>query len=283
MAKYIENKRINVNKSNEVLEFRDISKAVWKFLSTIYNSEWDLLIANKNNNSFKQKIVFKFTFKVNLIKTRKKEKKNMDKPVSFERLSLLILAKLPKEVKGISKFFKTINSAYRNKDTRKLYAQVLQLANNTRKVLKIKKAFLNLQANKIENIQKIIKDDSKPKSKINMTTKGPSRKHIIVPMNNDNKMKFIQDSSNHIANINRMLKNIKLEVIANFIHFDQSGITIVTNKVALLLDLQMIENCVKSANYIEVECYDLKLKVLSNKTTLVLSNIRELDRDPFTK
>ena len=32
-----------------------------------------------------------------------------------------------------------------------------------------------------------------------------------------------------------------------------------------------------------VYCYDLKLKGLSNKTTLVLSNTRELDRDPFTK
>ena len=30
-------------------------------------------------------------------------------------------------------------------------------------------------------------------------------------------------------------------------------------------------------------CYDLKLKVSSNKTTLVLSNTRELDRVPSTK
>ena len=32
-----------------------------------------------------------------------------------------------------------------------------------------------------------------------------------------------------------------------------------------------------------VYCYDLKLKGLSNKTTLVLSNTRELDRVPSTK
>ena len=30
-------------------------------------------------------------------------------------------------------------------------------------------------------------------------------------------------------------------------------------------------------------CYDLKLKELSNRTTLVLSNTRELDRVPSTK
>ena len=33
----------------------------------------------------------------------------------------------------------------------------------------------------------------------------------------------------------------------------------------------------------ELKCYDLKLKVLSNRTTLVLSNTRELDRVPNTK
>ena len=31
------------------------------------------------------------------------------------------------------------------------------------------------------------------------------------------------------------------------------------------------------------KCYDLQLKVLSNRTTLVLSNTRELDRDFFYK
>jgi len=46
----------------------------------------------------------------------------MDKPMSIERLPPPILAKLPKEVKEISKFFKTINSAYRNKDSSKSYA-----------------------------------------------------------------------------------------------------------------------------------------------------------------
>ena len=30
-------------------------------------------------------------------------------------------------------------------------------------------------------------------------------------------------------------------------------------------------------------CYDLKLKELSNRTTLVLNNTRELDRVPSTK
>jgi len=79
IAKYIGNKKIDVNKSNEVSELEDIGIATWKFLSAIYNLEWDLLITNKDNNSFRQKIRFKFTPKVNLIKTNKKEEKNIDK------------------------------------------------------------------------------------------------------------------------------------------------------------------------------------------------------------
>ena len=53
MAKYIKNKKINVNKSNKVSELRGIGKATWKFLSAIYNSEWDSLITDKDNNSFR--------------------------------------------------------------------------------------------------------------------------------------------------------------------------------------------------------------------------------------
>ena len=86
-----------------------------------------------------------------------------------------------------------------------------------------------------------------------MTTKDLSKKHIIVPMSNENKMKFMKDSSTHITNINRVLKDIKSEVIAKFVCSDQAGITIVTNKVTSLLDLQTIENYIKNTNHIKVD------------------------------
>jgi len=69
-----------------------------------------------------------------------------------------------------------------------------------------------------------------------MTIKGLSRKHVIVPMSNNNKTKFIEESSAQITNINRALKNIKSEIMADFAHSDQTDITIVTNKVTLSLD-----------------------------------------------
>lgn len=84
-------------------------------------------------------------------------------------------------------------------------------------VLKIKKIFPSFKAKGIDNIQKIIKGNGKPNPHINMTTKCPSRKQIIVPMNNDNKKNFIEKSSSHITNMNSALKNIKLEVMVDFV------------------------------------------------------------------
>ena len=65
-----------------------------------------------------------------------------------------------------------------------------------------------------------------------MTIKEPSCKQVIVFMSNNNKMKFILDSSSHIANINKALKNIKLDIKADFVQSEQSDIIITTNKVA---------------------------------------------------
>ena len=50
-----------------------------------------------------------------------------------------------------------------------------------------------------------------------MIIKGLSRKQVIVPMSNNNRNKFMSDLSTHIRNINKVLKNIKLEVKANFV------------------------------------------------------------------
>ena len=103
--------------------------------------------------------------------------------------------------------------------------------------LKIKEAFPNLQNKKIEQVQKLISGNSKPKLYINMTTKRPSCKQVIVPMNIDNIRKFLKDSSTHIININSALKSIKSNVMADFIWIDDKGIVISTNNVASPSDL----------------------------------------------
>ena len=71
-----------------------------------------------------------------------------------------------------------------------------------------------------------------------MTTKGPSKKQVIVPISNDNKISFMKNSSIYVTNLNRNLKkNIKSDIIVDFIHQETSGVTIITNKVVLASDL----------------------------------------------
>ena len=79
-----------------------------------------------------------------------------------------------------------------------------------------------------------------------MTTKGPSHKQVIVPMNSEVAGRFLKDSSMHVININHALKNIKSKIMANFIHVKDKGIVISTNNVALPSNLQEIEKYVKS-------------------------------------
>ena len=71
------------------------------------------------------------------------------------------------------------------------------------------------------------------KPRIQMTTKDSLRKHVIISMSNNNNAKFMRNLSTHITNINRALRNTKLEVLVDFICSDPLGITVVTNKVSL--------------------------------------------------
>lgn len=67
-------------------------------------------------------------------------------------------------------------------------------------------------------------------------------------MSNDNKAKFMALSNLHITNLNRILKNIKSNVRADFVWLDQHELDITTNKVILPPNLQTIEKYIKNVN-----------------------------------
>ena len=131
------------------------------------------------------------------------------------------------------------------------YTQASKDRSNTESILKIKKVFPTLKANNIDSIQQMINGNSKPKPHIYMTIKGLSRKQIITPMNNANINNFMRESSTHITNMNRALKNIKMNIMVDFVWSDYNGIIIMTNKVVSNSELQMIENYVKTTNGVE--------------------------------
>ena len=202
--------------------------------------------------SFRSKVASKFTLKINNIPKNKGSKDN-ENPAFVSRLPPPIPAKSPKEVKDITKFFKKIENSKGKENMKKSYAQASFSDNIARKVLKIKEVFSNLQGKKIENIQKIINRGDKLKPRLNITTKRPLCKQVIIPINSDNTGKFMANSSDHIININRLLKKIKSECKVDYIRSEKSDITIVTDKVSSALDLQNIEKYVKNVNQINAE------------------------------
>ena len=80
-----------------------------------------------------------------------------------------------------------------------------------------------------------------------MTTKGLSWKQVIVPMNKDLSKMFTKNASTHVININRSLKNICSNTIADFIHVDDKVVIITTNNVTSNSDLQEIEKYIKNS------------------------------------
>ena len=93
--------------------------------------------------------------------------------------------------------------------------------------------------------------NQKRKSKLNMTTKDPSRKQIIISIITNNIERVIVQSNTHMSNINRLLKDIKSEIYANFICSNNRSIIITTNNITSTLDMQTIEKYIKNLNNID--------------------------------
>ena len=133
----------------------------------------------------------------------------------------------------------------------KSYAQASKQNIIMSDIIKIKETFPSIGMKEVNRINDIVKGSSKPKSYIQMTMKGLSRKQVIIPMSNNNNIKFMKNSLIHVTNINRNLRNTKSEVLVDFICSDPLDVTIVTNKVSLPSDLLIIEKYVKNLENID--------------------------------
>ena len=89
----------------------------------------------------------------------------------------------------------------------------------------------------------------KKKPKINIITKGPLRKQIIIPMNSVMANKLMVISNKHIKN-NKTLKHTKSDIIADFIQADHKGVAITTNKIISTLDFNTIKKYIKKIDTI---------------------------------
>ena len=152
MTKYIGNKQIDPVKSNELEDFKGIGETIWSFISSVYQSKWDSLIADENDKSLRQKISDKLTPRI-IPPTNHNKSVDKPTPASINKMPPPIPAKLQKEVNQISKYFKNSKPIDGPNNTSKLYAQASKQfaqtsksANNTMEVIKIKDTFPMLSA-----------------------------------------------------------------------------------------------------------------------------------------
>ena len=239
MARYIWNKSVNNIKANNITEFEGMGNAIWNFILSVYEAKWDSVHTDRSTNTLRSKISSKFTPRTPMVKGNGNKKIPKSTPVTVNRAPppLSSLSTKPKkDINTIPKYFQSKNHLDENKTSSgnlgKSYAQATKPAANTSDVLKIKEAFPSLNAKKVDQVHNIVNRQSKPRLWIKMTTKGPSRKHIIIPMSAENALTFMKNSSMNVANINRLLQNAKTDILVDYIRLDSNRIIIVTNKVA---------------------------------------------------
>lgn len=151
------------------------------------------------------------------------------------------------------------------------YIQVFK--NNIKKIVKIKDAFSKLSFEKIKGTHKIMNNiNQKCKSKFNIITKSSSRKEIIISMSINNTERIIAQSNMYIVNINRLLKEVKSEISADYFYSNNKEIVIITNKIAILVDLSILEKYIKELNDVNSDNI-ISPKLLQSKLYLKISGI----------
>jgi len=239
ISKYIANKQVNGKEVNDLKDFDGMGDAIWNFISSVYKAKWNTLYTDNKANTLRAKISSKFTPRVMPNSKRKEIAKlvliSIEKapPAPFPPL----LAKSKNKVNTISKYFKGNKTTTNHSKPTKSYAQASRQTASTSDMLKIKESFPALNAKQIDRVNNIVKGNPNPKPRIQMTTKGPSRKQVIVPMSNNNTISFTKNSALHVAHINRLLRNAKLDIAVDFIRSNPIGPVIITNKVTNQSDL----------------------------------------------
>ena len=118
---------------------------------------------------------------------------------------------------------------------------------NSADVLKLWEAFPSLPNNKILDMHKagLQNKGTSTRHKVQTTTKGPSRKNVLIPLEPVHKNFVYSKANAHVAAINNTLKSHKSKVHIDCIRLSLNGISITTNKVASPSDLTIIEKYFK--------------------------------------
>jgi len=222
---------IDYFKHNPAEEFAEVVKALWGLITMIYTSRWDLLpIEDKSIRKLVDEKIVPGCMKLGLANDKTAENPSLSSTSLPSNTAVPppppnpVPAPPPQASVVPQKVPKPSNM-------KKLYMQASK--SNTSRVddiLRVKEAFPSLSADEVDKILKVKNgSESKKKPKLNMTTRGPSRKEVIIPMTKPNAELITKSAHKIIANINEHLKNSNSDVIADFIRLSNNKVIITTN------------------------------------------------------
>jgi len=171
MTRYISNKKVNSCNANDLLDFDSIGNSIWNFISSVYQANWDAFYTDNNTMTLRAKIAPKFSPRIAPTASKNSKETPKSVPVTIDKVPLPppLLVKSKREVNVISKYFQSkkplveTKKLIGNNNPARSYTQATKLSANTLEVLKIKEAFLALNAKKIDQVNSIVKDNPKPK------------------------------------------------------------------------------------------------------------------------
>jgi len=238
-------KKNPADKKSPAREFEQVTKGFWNLISAIYSSKWDLLpIENgKNFRTLVGENILNNYVKLGLVNQPKAKKPLSSMPTTATNPNVPAIPP-PSKMTGPNE-----KKALKPTIMKKSYVQASKanISSSIEDVIRVKEVFPTLSADKVGKMLKAKNSSGGTKKpKINMTTRGQSRREVIIPMTKTNTELIINSAHIHISNINKCLKNSKSNIFADFIRFNVNGIIIMTNKPASDLDLSTIEKYLKN-------------------------------------
>jgi len=166
-------------------EFADVVKALWGLITTIYTSRCDLLpIEDKSICKLIGEKIIPGYMKLRLSNDKTVE----DSSSSSTPLPSNIAVSLPTTNSVATPPLPTLvvsQKVPKPSNMKKLYAQASKtnLLSKVEDILQVKEVFPSLSADEVGKILKVKNSsEGKMKPKLNMTTRDPSRKEVIIPM-----------------------------------------------------------------------------------------------------
>ena len=143
--------------------------------------------------------------------------------------------------------------------------------------------FLSLSADEVGKMLKVKnKGEGNKKSRINMTTRGPSRREVIIPMTKPNAELIDNSAYIHISNVNKYLKNSKSDIITDFIWTTNNGIIITTNKPANDINLSTIEKYLKNIKNVNLDSIESPYLPKSKSYMKIIGLLHKIEQGVIT-